>query len=120
MDLYNPSDQVQVECLRYCFIWKEQNTIPKELNTVANEWNQHIISKSMNGGSSGRPDIIFFLPHLYNAKNHLKNIDLENVELIYPEVTYTLKNFSDDFKDFAEFNLEGFKMDNESLDIAAG
>ena len=50
----------------------------------------------------------------------MENIDLENVELIYPEVTYTPKNFSDDFKDFAEFNLEGFKMDNESLDIAAG
>ena len=116
MGLYNPSDQVQVECLRYCFT----NTIRKELSTVANEWNQHIISKSMNGEPSGRPGTMFFLPHLYNAENHLENIDLEEVELIYPEVIYTPKDFPDDFKEFAEFNLEGFNIDNEFIDAAAG
>ena len=87
---------------------------------MANEWNQHIISKSMNGGPSGRPDTMFFLPQLYNAENHLENVDLEEVEILYPEVTYTPKDFSDDFKEFAEFNLEGFKIDNGSLDAAAG
>ena len=116
MGLHNPSDQVQVECLRYCFT----NTIRKQLNTVANKWNQHIISKNMNGGPSGHPDAMFFLPHLYNAENHLENIDLEEVELIYPEVTYTPKDFSDDFKEFAEFNLEGFNMNSEPLDAVAG
>ena len=114
MGLYNPSDQVQVECLRYCFT----TNIRKEMSTVAIEWNQHIISKSINEGTSGRPDTMFFLPHLYNAENDLGNIDLEEVELIYPEVTYTSKDFSDDFKEFAEFNLEGFNIDNESLDAA--
>ena len=74
----------------------------------------------MNGGPSGHPDAMFFLPHLYNAENHLENIDLEEVELIYPEVTYTPKDFSDDFKEFAEFNLEGFNMNSESLDAVAG
>ena len=87
---------------------------------MANEWNQHIISKSMNGGPSGRPDTMFFLPQLYNAENHLENIDLEEVEILYPEVTYTPKDFSDDFKEFAEFNLEGFNIDNGSLDATAG
>ena len=74
----------------------------------------------MNGGPSGRPDTMFFLPQLYNAENHLENIDLEEVEILYPEVTYTPKDFSDDFKEFAEFNLEGFNIDNGSLDAAAG
>ena len=40
--------------------------------------------------------------------------------MVYPEVTYTPKDFSDDFKEFAEFNWEGFDIDNESLDAAAG
>ena len=48
----------------------------------------------------------------------MENIDLEEVELIYLEVTYTPKDFSDDFKEFAEVNLEGFDIDNESLDAA--
>ena len=74
----------------------------------------------MNGGPSGRPDTMFFLPQLYNTENHLENIDLEEVEILYPEVTYTPKDFSDDFKEFAEFNLEGFNIDNGSLDTAAG
>ena len=55
-----------------------------------------------------------------NTENHLGNIDLEEVELIYVEVTYAPKDFSDDFREFAEFNLEGLNMDNESLDAAAG
>ena len=63
---------------------------------------------------------MFFIPHLYNAENHLKNIDLEELELIYPKVTYAPKYFSDDFKEFAEFNWEGFDIDNESLNAATG
>ena len=74
----------------------------------------------MNGEPSGRPDTMFFLAHLYNAENYLENIDLEEVELIYPGVTYTPKDFSDDFKEFAEVNLEGFDIDNKSLDAATG
>ena len=61
-----------------------------------------------------------FLYYALNTGNHLGNIDLEEVELIYVEVTYAPKDFSDDFREFAEFNLEGLNMDNESLDAAAG
>ena len=61
-----------------------------------------------------------FLYYALNTENHLGNIDLEEVELIYVEVTYAPKDFSDDFREFAEFNLEGLNMDNESLDAAAG
>ena len=50
----------------------------------------------------------------------MENIDLEEVELIYSEVTYTHKDFSDDFKEFAGFSLEGFNIDNELHDAAAG
>ena len=56
MGLYNPSDQVQVECLRYYFT----NTIRKELSTMANEWNQKFISESMNGRPSGCLETAFF------------------------------------------------------------
>ena len=61
-----------------------------------------------------------FLYYALNTENHLGNIDLEEVELIYVEVTYAPKDFSDDFREFAEFNLEGLNIDNESLDAAAG
>ena len=45
VDLYDPGDLAQVDCLRYCFM----NICRNELYTVAVEWNHHI-SKSINGG----------------------------------------------------------------------
>ena len=53
---YDPTDHVQVECLRYCFM----DIVRKELNSVAVEWNQHIISRSVNGDPIGRPDTMHF------------------------------------------------------------
>ena len=63
---------------------------------------------------------MFFLAYLYNAEKYLENIDLEELELIYLEVTYTPKDFSDSFKEFADVNLEGFDTDNKLFDAATG
>ena len=98
LGLYDPTDHVQVECLRYCFM----DIVRKELNSIAVEWNQHIISRSVNGGPSGRPDTMYFLPHLYDAENYLENVDSTEIESIYQDVTSSPKDFSDEFKEFAE------------------
>ena len=34
--------------------------VRKELNSIAVEWNQNIISRSVNDGPSGRPDTMYF------------------------------------------------------------
>ena len=65
LGLYDPTGDVQVECLRYFFM----DIVRKELNSTAVEWNQHIISRSLNGGPSERPDTMYFLPHLYDTEN---------------------------------------------------
>ena len=79
LGLYDPTDDVQVECLRYCIM----DIVLKELNLIAVEWNQHIISRSVNGGPSERRDPMYFLPHLYDAGNYLENVDSTDIELIY-------------------------------------
>ena len=61
--------------------------VRKELNSIAVERNQLIISRSVNGGPSGRPDAMYFLPHLYDAENYIQNVDLAEVESIYQDVT---------------------------------
>ena len=116
LELYNPSDPAQVDCLRYCFM----NILRKELYAVAVEWNHHIISKSINGGPNGRPDTMFFLPHLYNSDNFLENVDLQEVEAIYPHVTDTPRDFSDEFQEFADFALQGNDHDDMPSDVASG
>ena len=100
--LYDPTDHVQDECLKYCFM----DIVRKELNSVAVEWNQHIISRSINGGPSGQPDTMYFLPHLYDAENYLENVDLAEIESIQQDVTSSPKDFSDEFKELAEFQLQ--------------
>ena len=93
LELYDPSDPAQVDGLRQCFM----NILRNELYTVAAEWNHHIISKNINGGPNGRPDTMFFLPHLYNLESFLENVDLQEVEAINLHVTDTPRDLSDEF-----------------------
>ena len=98
LELYNSSNPIIVDCLRFCFM----HIIRKELFSVANEWNQHLISKSRNSGPSGRPDSMFFLPHLFDAEDHLQDVDLDEVEEFYQSVTDMPRDFSEEFQEFAE------------------
>ena len=58
LELFDPSDLVQVDCVRFCFI----DLLREEVTEVATAWNQHITSHHKNGWRTGRPDIMFFLP----------------------------------------------------------
>ena len=63
---------------------------------------------------------MFFLPRLYNSDSFLENVDLQEVEVIYPHVTDTPKDFSDEFQEFAEFALQGNDHDDMPSDVASG
>ena len=113
---YDPTDHVQVQCLRYCFM----DIVQKELNLTAAEWNQHIISRSANGGPSGRPDTIYFLPHLYDVEHYLENVDSSEIESIYQDVTSSPKDFSDESKEFAELQLQEMQNVSRPNNAVAG
>ena len=56
---FDDSDPAHVECIRFCFM----HIIRKELDQVAELWNQNIISSSKFGNSSGprgKPDLCTF------------------------------------------------------------
>ena len=36
---------------------------------MAEEWNEHIMSKSISEGLPRRPDTMYFLPHLHNCQD---------------------------------------------------
>ena len=79
LGLFNSMDPVHQECIRFCFMQILRN----ELNEVAEMWNQHIIASCKFGNSSGprgRPDCMFFLPHLYNSKNYKLTVDPQELE----------------------------------------
>jgi hypothetical protein len=82
LHLFNDSDPAHIECIRFCFM----HLLRKELYQVAELWNQHIISSSKFGNSSGprgRPDCMYFLPHLYETENYqvtIAPIELEEFD----------------------------------------
>ena len=53
-----------------------------------------------------------FLPYLYNSDSFLENVNLQEVEAIYPHVTHTLRDFSNELQEFAEFVLQGKEHDD--------
>ncbi|KAJ7371569.1 hypothetical protein OS493_024244 [Desmophyllum pertusum] len=86
LGLFNGSDPVHQECIRFCFMQILRN----ELHQVAELWNQHQIASSKFGNSSGprgRPDCMFFLPHLYNSEDYKLPVDLHEIEEFIHEST---------------------------------
>ena len=99
-DLYNDSDPVQVDLIRFCFMDILRNVLHK----IAKMWNQHIIasSKAMeNNGSRGRPDVMYLLPHLFDTNNCKQEIDRPEVNEFYDNSTMNVKDYSDEFGEFA-------------------
>ena len=91
-------DPVVLDCKRYCFM----HLIRKDLVSITEDWNSHLISKSRsNSGPSGRPNCMFSLPHLYDASDFSKLIDQEEVNEFYPTVDCNLQDYSIEFGEFA-------------------
>ena len=57
--------------------------VRNELHKIAELWNKHIIAPSKFGninGPRGKPDVMFFLPHLFEKEDCKQDIDLEEVD----------------------------------------
>ena len=108
LELFDPPDPVQVNCLRFCSI----ELLREEVTEVATAWNQHTISHYRNGGPTGRPDIMFFLPHIYDTIDHLQYVSDEDIDEFQGVIGQLLDDFSDDFREFSFYFIDqkGFEM----------
>ena len=82
--LFDPSDPVQVGCLRFCFI----ELIREKVTKGATAWDQHVISHHRNGGPTGGPDIMFFLPHIYDTIDHSQYVSHEDIDGSHRTITW--------------------------------
>ena len=78
---------------------------------MAEEWNEHIVSDSSNGGSSGRPDRMYFLPHLFDCQDYPDPLEDDIYEFLLAVEEIPL-NYSMEFREFAEI-----VMTNEGLEM---
>ena len=97
--LYDGTDPVHAECLRFCFL----PLLREELERVTKHWNLHKIRPSSNETSPhGRPDTIYFLPEATNTISYLhktSNVDLVVTKDVCCEVEQD--NFSQTFAKLA-------------------
>ena len=69
--LFDPSDEVDQECLRFSFY----GILQDELDEIMKAWNQHRICRiRMSEASNGVPDVMYFLPNSYGKKNRRDEI----------------------------------------------
>ena len=108
LELFNSASRALVDCLKFCFI----GVLRKELKEMAEEWNEHIISKSSNGGPSGRPDTMYFLPHLFDCQDYSDPLEDDDIDEFLPAVEEIPPDYSAEFGEFAEFIMtnEGLEM----------
>lgn len=109
LGLLNTSDQVHIECIRFCFM----EILRKELHEVSQLWNEHIISSSKFGNSSGprgKPDCMYFLPHLYSTDDYKVPIDPCEADEFIDDSAMSVQDFSDDFAEFASIVMDELQL----------
>ena len=75
--LFDPSDEVDQECLRFSFY----GILQDELDEIMKAWNQHRICRiRMSEASNGVPDVMYFLPNIYGKKN--RRDEIEDADLL--------------------------------------
>ena len=76
--LYSDDDCIQVECLKFRFM----HLLRDELHQIARLWNVHRIRPSLNAESpDGRPDVLFFIPEVANARSYKVKVDLDELDI---------------------------------------
>ena len=96
MDMFT-SEPVIIECIRFCFM----NLIREDLNSVKNDWNSHIISSSRNRGHRGRPDTMYYLPHLFDVIDYKIDVDPTELADVATCISENAVDVSEEFIEFA-------------------
>ena len=73
----------------------------KELTDITNEWNPHLLLPSRDNTLSGRSDIMFFLPHLYETTDRMISINTPKTDK-FINTSAVPSGFSDELGEIAD------------------
>ena len=82
-----------MDCILYCFM----GNIREELNSVKEDWNNHIISRSHKSGPTGCPSCMYYLSHLYDKQECVQRINKEENEEFDSAIGELPSNFMHEF-----------------------
>ncbi|KAJ8042513.1 hypothetical protein HOLleu_13582 [Holothuria leucospilota] len=76
--IFDNSDPVQVEGMRFCF----SHLLQEDLDKAAKEWNQHRIRRQRNMDCpAGIPDMMYFVPEVYGTIDYKRPLDFTVEEI---------------------------------------
>ena len=97
LELLNTDDPVVLDCIHYCFM----GIIREELNSLKEDWNSYIISRSHKSGPTGRSSCMYHLPHFYDKQDRVQRINKEEIEEFDSVIGELPNDFTPEFSDFA-------------------
>lgn len=83
--IIDTSSDIDLQAVRFVYL----RLLRLEVCTVMTLWNTHSIRRSTNAQSpSGKPDIMFYLPELYETRSYLIPTDIESLNILSDYLTY--------------------------------
>ena len=96
LEVFDSSEPTLLDCIRFYFM----GILRKELTDIANEWNCHLLSPNRHSTPSGKPEVIYFLPHLYGTTDHIISIKTAETDECVDITSAVPSDFSDEFGEF--------------------
>lgn len=71
--------RLDIECVRFCYM----DLLQRELNSIRLQWNTHRIRSSRTHESpSGKPDVMYHMPQLYDTQPYLKPMNVATLNTL--------------------------------------
>lgn len=97
-NIYNETNPLHIECLRYCFM----DVIQAELDRIAEHWNLHEIRSQRHLDSpSGKPELLYFVPEIFGGRDYGHMVDLDDVEACMDLYSSPKKMYSENIEELA-------------------
>lgn len=116
MGIIDTSSDLHLYCVQFCYL----NLLQQELFTIMKLWNTHHIRRTQSMMSpNGKPDVMYYMPEIYGAQDHIQPADANDVEFLSGLLTRDIPECNDNAKELFTILLhEGGKDLTTSMEEA--
>ncbi len=104
--IIDTSRDVDRQCIRYVYL----DLLRQELQGVMTMWNTHAIRSYRRCLPSGKPDVMFYLPQIYDTRSYKKPVDIEVVEELSDILTMDLPDCNNIYREIFQSICEEYHL----------
>ncbi|XP_053409168.1 uncharacterized protein LOC128559952 [Mercenaria mercenaria] len=76
--LLSTSEQLHIEIVRFCFT----DLIQRDLDRAKAEWNSHRIRPCRSTCPSGKPDLMYYIPQLFDTVDYKVEVNIDDLNQV--------------------------------------